>query len=183
MREPLHFNVDWYQPDRILHSVPGFSFKEILPENKKQTDFHFKSIDCKPLIEYLEDKETNSELILSQHVIERYLPVMDVVYPHSTNSTCFTKSYGKYVEGTGSILKIPKIGSTDKSADDENSSEFYLRYFNCREIANLMGFPPKQFTFPHTTTLRQRYRLLGNSLNVRVVSELIKVLLNSNEII
>ncbi len=39
-----------------------------------------------------------------------------------------------------------------------------------------MGFP-KEFSFPDEITLKQRYRVLGNSINVRVVAELIKYLL------
>ena len=46
-----------------------------------------------------------------------------------------------------------------------------LRYFTPREVANLMGFP-ESFTFPDTATIKQRYRTLGNSINVRLVAEL-----------
>jgi tRNA (cytosine38-C5)-methyltransferase len=44
-----------------------------------------------------------------------------------------------------------------------------------------MGFPivEGKFSFPATTTLKQRYRVLGNSINVKVVGELIKYLLTS----
>ena len=44
-----------------------------------------------------------------------------------------------------------------------------------------MGFPiiEGKFSFPKTTTLKQRYRVLGNSINVKVVGELIKYLLTS----
>lgn len=51
-----------------------------------------------------------------------------------------------------------------------------LRYFTPREVANLMGFPDS-FGFPETTTLKQRYRTLGNSINVRLVAELMKYLM------
>ncbi|KAG0051923.1 tRNA (cytosine-5-)-methyltransferase, partial [Linnemannia elongata] len=48
-------------------------------------------------------------------------------------------------------------------------------------VARLMGFPivEGKFSFPKTTTLKQRYRVLGNSINVKVVGELIKYLLTS----
>eukprot|EP01102_Stenamoeba_stenopodia_P008371 TRINITY_DN2405_c0_g1_i3.p1 TRINITY_DN2405_c0_g1~~TRINITY_DN2405_c0_g1_i3.p1 ORF type:complete len:451 (+),score=81.63 TRINITY_DN2405_c0_g1_i3:446-1798(+) len=51
-----------------------------------------------------------------------------------------------------------------------------IRLFSPREIANLLCFPP-EFEFPSSLTVTQQYRLLGNSLNVLVVSELIKYLL------
>lgn len=69
-----------------------------------------------------------------------------------------------------------------------------LRYFSPSEVARLMCFPLERrrregdeaddvdedgeavFSFPAETTKRQRYRLLGNSINVYVVSELIHML-------
>lgn len=51
-----------------------------------------------------------------------------------------------------------------------------LRYFTEYEISSIMGFP-KEFSFPPNITLKQRYKVLGNSINVKVVAELIKYLL------
>lgn len=65
-----------------------------------------------------------------------------------------------------------------------------LRYFSDRvwansrwpsadvsqEIANLHYFP-SSFVFPDEVTVKQRRRLLGNSLNVLVVARLLEVLL------
>jgi tRNA (cytosine38-C5)-methyltransferase len=50
-----------------------------------------------------------------------------------------------------------------------------LRYFSPREVGNLMGFPAS-FGFPETMSLKQKYRTLGNSINVLVVGELMKYL-------
>jgi tRNA (cytosine38-C5)-methyltransferase len=50
-----------------------------------------------------------------------------------------------------------------------------LRYFTPREVANLHSFPPS-FAFPSHVTLRQRYALLGNSLSVAVVADLLRYL-------
>ena len=54
---------------------------------------------------------------------------------------------------------------------------FRLRYFTAREISRLMGFPDS-FTFPPATSLKQQRRLLGNSLNVKVVAALMQYLLS-----
>ena len=54
-----------------------------------------------------------------------------------------------------------------------------LRYFTPREVANLMCFPP-HFAIPPDVTLRQSYKVLGNSLNVSVVSVLLQYLLNDD---
>ena len=52
-----------------------------------------------------------------------------------------------------------------------------LRYFSPREVANLMCFP-SDFSIPPGVTPRQSYKVLGNSLNVHVVSLLLKYLVN-----
>lgn len=72
-------------------------------------------------------------------------------------------------------------------AEEENTKALNLlrtlglRYFTENEVAHLMGFPiiEGKFSFPATTTLKQRYRVLGNSINVKVVGELVKYLLTS----
>lgn len=46
------------------------------------------------------------------------------------------------------------------------------RYFTPREVARLHGFL-EGFTFAPNTSERQKYQLLGNSLNCLVVSELL----------
>jgi len=55
-------------------------------------------------------------------------------------------------------------------------SELGLRYFSTKEVARLLGFP-SSFSFPASVGRRARYKALGNSLNVTVVSLLLKHLL------
>lgn len=50
-----------------------------------------------------------------------------------------------------------------------------LRFFTPREIARLLCFP-EDFDFPAEVTDGQRYRLLGNSVNVRVISLMLLLL-------
>lgn len=51
----------------------------------------------------------------------------------------------------------------------------HLRYLTPRELANLHGLPA-DFEFPKEVNLKQRYRMLGNGLNVVVVSHLLDFL-------
>ncbi|KAL6344898.1 hypothetical protein AAG906_006655 [Vitis piasezkii] len=104
-------------------------------------------------------------------LIERWGSAMDIVYPDSKRCCCFTKSYYRYVKGTGSLL------ATGQSKKDKASSleEQCLRYFTPREVANLHSFP-EDFHFPQHVNLRQRYALLGNSLSVAVVAPLLTYL-------
>lgn len=53
-----------------------------------------------------------------------------------------------------------------------------LRYFTPREVANLHSFPDS-FSFPKHVTRRQCYALLGNSLSVAVVADLLAYLVAS----
>ena len=54
--------------------------------------------------------------------------------------------------------------------------QLHLRYFTPREVANLHSFP-SSFSFPPHVTVKQQYALLGNSLSVAVVADLLTYLL------
>ncbi len=54
--------------------------------------------------------------------------------------------------------------------------QLHLRYFTPREVANLHSFP-SSFSFPPHVTIKQQYALLGNSLSVAVVADLLTYLL------
>ncbi|PQQ02502.1 uncharacterized protein Pyn_24673 [Prunus yedoensis var. nudiflora] len=84
---------------------------------------------------------------------------MDIVYPDSKRCCCFTKSYYRYVKGTGSLLATLQPNNEDKAS---SLKEQCLRYFTPREVANLHSLP-EDFQFPQQISLRQRYALLGNS--------------------
>ncbi|XP_072535793.1 tRNA (cytosine(38)-C(5))-methyltransferase [Salminus brasiliensis] len=123
--------------------------------------------------------------LLPRKTLLRYAMLMDIVNPTCRRSVCFTKGYGHYVEGTGSVLQScsdVELESVFKSLEVLSEEEklkqlsrLKLRYFTPREIANLMGFPP-HFTFPPNISIKQQYRVLGNSLNVHVVAKLISLL-------
>ncbi|XP_057959292.1 tRNA (cytosine(38)-C(5))-methyltransferase 2 isoform X2 [Malania oleifera] len=85
-------------------------------------------------------------------LIERWGSAMDIVYPDSKRCCCFTKSYYRYVKGTGSLLAMvqPK-----KNNEVSSLKEQALRYFTPKEVANLHSFP-EDFNFPHHISLRQR---------------------------
>ncbi|XP_025895187.1 tRNA (cytosine(38)-C(5))-methyltransferase isoform X1 [Nothoprocta perdicaria] len=133
-----------------------------------------------------EDNEGMSQYFLPPKALLRYALLLDIVKPTSRRSTCFTKGYGHYVEGTGSVLQtaedvqLESVFKCIEMIPEEEKlmklSTLKLRYFTPREIANLHGFPP-EFGFPDKVTIKQRYRLLGNSLNVHVVAKLISFLL------
>ncbi|KAL5783161.1 hypothetical protein ACOSP7_008190 [Xanthoceras sorbifolium] len=121
--------------------------------------------------------EVNSNDALDQYLvpfslIERWGSAMDIVYPDSKRCCCFTKSYYRYVKGTGSLLATIQPKTKGKSSSLEEQG---LRYFTPREVANLHSFP-EDFQFPQNISLRQRYALLGNSLSIAVVAPILKYL-------
>lgn len=86
----------------------------------------------------------------------------DIVTPESTEHTCcFTKGYGKLVEGAGSVLQTRKHAlPTDTEVTGADLVPCRLRYFTPREVARLHGFPDR-LVFPPQLTPRQLYRVLG----------------------
>ncbi|PWA00123.1 hypothetical protein BB558_003835 [Smittium angustum] len=149
--------------------------------------------------EFLDDLDDKlfEKYAIKQQLLDSHGYVFDVVMPSSKRSCCFTKSYRHYNEGTGSVLQIEGIVGIDKQTEKNT------RYFTEYEVAKLMGFP-ERFTFSNKVrpknkpinsvqnenleekddeyelvTLKQRYKLLGNSLSVIVVSHLMKHLLRN----
>ncbi len=157
-----------------------------------ESDTLAKGEGCKPLSCYLEDldMDTLQRYLVPEKILQKYAVALDIVQPGSKHSCCFTKAYGNYAVGTGSILQH----SLDKSALDQAFQAFSdhreradlegsveclralnLRYFTPKEVANLMCFP-ERYGFPPGLTDKQCYKALGNSLNVEVVSVLIRYL-------
>jgi tRNA (cytosine38-C5)-methyltransferase len=111
---------------------------------------------------------------------------MDIVTPNDRRSACFTSSYGKFIRGTGSILYTGDTNNTNFALVDPKDREFdphwadglnlkmNLRYFSGQEMAQLFGFSSR-FAFPTHITRKQQWKLVGNSLNVRVAARLIEM--------
>lgn len=175
----FQFSID----NQILMELPNISEFEQHKNNS--------NISVKIIKDYLL-KENNDDNLLREYVVPDNILTkranqFDIVFSNSNNSNCFTKAYTHYAKGTGSIFcpqTIELLTETyNKINTMDNSSEEYLkllqqlnlRYFRPIEIANLMCFPNDTFSFPSNVTKSQQYRLLGNSINVKLVSELIKL--------
>jgi tRNA (cytosine38-C5)-methyltransferase len=141
-------------------------------------------------LEDLNEEELKCFLVPDK-ILQRYATALDIVRKDSHHSCCFTKAYGNYAVGTGSVLQHSldetalqeAFASFSKFKDREDSAgaveclrDLKLRYFTPKEVANLMGFP-QDFHLPTALSVRQCYKALGNSLNVKVVSLLIKYLI------
>lgn len=148
-----------------------------------------QNLSIKQIQDFLEPEgaEHLEQLLLPPPTLLRYALLLDIVQAASRRSVCFTKGYGRYVEGTGSVLQscthtqLDRVFSDlDQASEEEKVQKLLklkLRYFSPREVANLMGFPPS-FMFPDGVSTRQCYKALGNSLNVLVVSRLLQLLVS-----
>eukprot|EP00438_Fugacium_kawagutii_P018318 Skav212467 [mRNA] locus=scaffold385:309730:310263:- [translate_table: standard] len=66
----------------------------------------------------------------------------DVVYDGCCHSLCFTKAYGRYIDGTGSVYVSPLKLVESKAPGPYAMQDFFgaLRYFSPSEAARLLGF-------------------------------------------
>lgn len=101
----------------------------------------------------------------------------DITWPSSSRSTTFTKAYGsKHIIGTGSFLQTKNLDLQYQNDDPVALVTLGLRFFTPMEIAKLHGLPTTEsegkrvFKFSEKTNKSQMYKILGNSLNIKVVS-------------
>lgn len=140
---------------------------------------------CFPISQILES-DVDKKYYLTDTMLQKRFNIIDICSVESTRSCCFTKAYGRYFEGTGSILSESSIkeieevyGQIDSISCPEDNLKLLkflnLRFFTPREICRLMCFP-ENFNFPNSVSDSKKYSVLGNSINVKVVGSLIKFL-------
>uniref|UniRef100_A0A0K8WMN7 tRNA (cytosine(38)-C(5))-methyltransferase n=1 Tax=Bactrocera latifrons TaxID=174628 RepID=A0A0K8WMN7_BACLA len=168
----------------------NFTGESILEKIPSECENPKNEFNEKIISDLIEPEELTKEYHLPEKILTKRVWLMDIVTAESKKTMCFTKAYTHYSEGTGSIytplakkdmdLIFSKVKELENSEGNEDLriellKSLKLRYFTPREVARLMSFPDS-FDFPTETTNRQKYRLLGNSINVYVVSILIKIL-------
>ncbi|KAJ1765224.1 hypothetical protein IW140_006465 [Coemansia sp. RSA 1813] len=163
-------------PRDFRHDVPGAALIQPAADTEGRIDFEkgvWHHSEVRQVKQFMEELAADdmAPYRLKPKVLESHGYVHDVVTPEDRRTCCFTKGYTHYAEGTGSILQTAgAVGKEPMTLEN-------TRYFTPREVANLMGFPP-ELQFPPDTSVKQRYRLLGNSLSVSVVSLLMDYLVH-----
>nr|KAF6503181.1 tRNA aspartic acid methyltransferase 1 [Molossus molossus] len=119
-------------------------------DRKHQQD---SDLSVQMLKDFLEDDADMNQYFLPPKPLLRYALLLDIVKPTCRRSMCFTKGYGRYIEGTGSVLQTTEdvqVEDIYKSLTSLSQEEkitkllmLKLRYFTPKEIANLLGFPPE----------------------------------------
>lgn len=161
-------------------------------------------VELIPLSEFLDKsgEEDESKLYVPEKILKSGASwCFDIVTPSDRRSACFTSSYGKFVRGTGSVIaenikdtlveKFRLVPPSERKFDKDWADGLEvgdLRYFSGTEVARLFGFPVDPigeddnhqqpiFRFPPDLTLKQQWKLLGNSLNVKVTSKICEIAL------
>lgn len=173
-RKPLSFQFQHFNDLLLWSSRPLLQHNDstTIHENGEPEDCDKLLQCCEPIERFLELRDCNEQVdhyLVPSSLIDRWGSAMDVVYPDSKRCCCFTKSYYRYVKGTGSLLATIQPENKGKTS---SLKEQGLRYFTPKEVANLHSFP-EDFRFPEHINLRQSYAMLGNSLSVAVVAALL----------
>lgn len=119
-------------------------------------DIEIKSKEKRPLSDFI-DKNADASLYLDEDKLSK-LDAFDIVNESSSRTTCFTSSYGKQHKASGSLFEV----SANK-----------IRYFSAEEILSLLGFS-SHFKFPPQMSNKTKWRLVGNSVDTRIIKLLLK---------
>ena len=163
------FNINEYtnNPNKFIKD-PNIIFKDkILIKTDIKT---FLNFDNKS------DNINNKEYYLTKETLgKKSCLSMDIALLGNYSTNCFTKSYTKLFKGTGSILLIDD--SLYKKDLNPSILFGFIRFFTPKEILKFLCFD-ENFSFPNNYTEKTKYKLLGNSINVKVVKILMEYLFN-----
>lgn len=152
----------------------------------------------------LSENELEPYIVADSILSKDWAKELGVVAVGDTATHCFTAGYGRiFSKATGSLLLFrgPHLRSKDKDGilcdsqpvvmdptketaiancpidrSDMLRYSGQLRRFTPKELLTLFGFP-KSFSFPSDISMDHQYKLVGNSINVKLVTLLVKTLL------
>ncbi|KIK02341.1 hypothetical protein K443DRAFT_97071 [Laccaria amethystina LaAM-08-1] len=130
---------------------------------------------------YLDRGYDPREVLVPDKVLKKWGRLFDIVLPSSRRTCCFTRGYTQLVERSGSVLQKNEILDVQPEAV-KILHPLGLRYFSPEELLRLFDFNPcdplavPAFHWPDDISTKTRYRLIGNSVNIRVIQELIEYL-------
>ncbi|GAX16899.1 tRNA (cytosine38-C5)-methyltransferase [Fistulifera solaris] len=135
-----------------------------------------------PKLQHFLDNSPDPRLSIPEKVHQKRAAwCLDIVTPEQRRTSCFTSGYGKFVRGTGSVLYTGEgtfelVAPEQREYDAEWDKDLdwtKARYFSGSELARLFDFS-NDFAFPRTVSVGQQWKLVGNSLNVRVAARLLE---------
>lgn len=116
------------------------------------------------------------ELIVNNDVLRKqWAQGLSFVGKSDRCTFCFTSSYGQsYNRASGSLyhMECTRGKRVEKEEDMSLKHSNKVRLFSPGELLHIFGFPDT-YSFPPNMTIRQKYRAIGQSINVIVVQMLI----------
>ena len=165
------FNINEYSnnPNKFIEDQNIIFKDKILPKKDIQTFLNYSATD---------DYINNKQYYLSKETLgKKNCLSMDIALLGNTSTNCFTKSYSKLFKGTGSILLVND--KLYKKQLDPTTLYGFIRFFTPKEILKFLCFSD-EFSFPENFSDKTKYKLLGNSINVKVVNILMEYLFNGD---
>ncbi|KAK2462115.1 hypothetical protein APHAL10511_006578 [Amanita phalloides] len=179
------------QPLRFENDPDGGKLWRCIPRRCDTVDEE-ASMHIYELRRYLDDQIDEQQYRIPDRVLRKWGRLFDIVLPSERRTCCFTRGYTQLVERAGSILQMNEELDTTtvfeefliaQKAGDEGDDTVQilhplrLRYFTPTELLRLFDFEKPecetQFRWPAEMTLKTKYRMIGNSVNIRVVMELL----------
>jgi len=170
-----------------LKSYLSFKASDVLkgiPELGVKFPADFDENDLPTIATFLQDGTDRAALLLPEKSLKGNVGwCLDIISPLNRRTSCFTSAYGRYNRGTGSVLyedegrEFHLVDPEHREFDEKWSDTLdfsKLRYFSGIEMAGLMGFS-EDFSFPPDVGYKQQWKLIGNSLNVRVAAKVIEL--------
>ncbi|KAI0046214.1 S-adenosyl-L-methionine-dependent methyltransferase [Auriscalpium vulgare] len=183
-------NVSAGEDDKVWRHIPGYGEDWVDPRGGSDEGV---VNEVSSIARYLDGDGVYPLHAVPERVLEKWGRLFDIVLPSSARTCCFTRGYTQLVERSGSILQENEALDTTEtfysflhaqaSGRADAVSILYplrLRYLSPSELLRLFSFEepqkPDSFIWPRGVSTKSKYRLIGNSINVYVVTELIKFL-------
>ena len=154
---PTQFGIPMQRPRLILVASRADQIKDFNVPNAAEKE---------PLQKFLQENNlAYNNLELEPLVLKKYYDSLNIIKANEPCSQCicFTSGYGKSLKASGSYLETAS-GS--------------IRYFAPEEILALLGFN-KEFQFPDKMSLATRWRLVGNTVELRSLRAALSILLQN----
>ncbi|WP_068141780.1 DNA cytosine methyltransferase [Roseimaritima ulvae] len=157
----------WQRPNRRLRYYVTAWRSDICEQPPPPVTPSPGSLPVDPLSTYL-DAEVDDNLWIDDTQPGAFATALQAGALHIVDAddeqactACFTGGYGKSIKQAGSYLRV---GGR-------------LRRFSPNEIQRLLGFDAHAFTWPDDIPLRRRWKMLGNSLALPVVRDVLASLM------
>ncbi|KAF9565869.1 S-adenosyl-L-methionine-dependent methyltransferase [Agrocybe pediades] len=132
---------------------------------------------------FMDSTQDSHDFSIPEKVLIKWGRLFDIVKPSSRRTCCFTRGYTQLVERAGSVLQENEDADVNSHAI-KILEPLRLRYFSPSELLRIFAFdlPASEsvFTWPDSVTRKTKYKLIGNSVNVKVVQSLIEYLFDDS---